>query len=1081
MSESAEFRPELHLDHLRRVALRILMDVGLAEDAVQEAVLDYLTKGPIPRSPIAWLTGAVKRTALDLQRRQRRRLERDRRASGPEAIEDTTQGMEEFEVSRALQNAVDELPEAYRRVVIMRYWGGLTAREIGRDLGVPTNTVRTRLSRARERLWARLGRRDPRADDGGKRIRALVAFAAPSPWAIALRLVPRGVQVAAAVVGAAAIVVLIPPLARLAARALDETHSGRNPELATGARPGVELRPTVPPEPDRTAERVAEAWNVKGRLSWPLGAKARALELEVRVLSGPRPEDDELDRVRCSTTPEGEFGASLTAPSRQAWLEIGCPDPTVWSLPARAFVPLGEVPPAGLVLEVLEADARLTITVRTPDGGPLAGGLLRAASQDTDLHSSARTRLDDRGTVDLAVPSSLAAIELIAGSPVTGLARREVGGLTPGERRDVEILLAPQVALRGRVQDPEGRPVPGATVRTLEPETGIEVASDAEGTFTLPILDRDEGLLVLASAPGRVPVTVGSRRDQGPLAITLEAGVELEGQLVDEQGTAVRGASIHALVGDLAPLALIQKGVAPHALSDEAGHFVLPGLPHQRVELIAVRPGRGTLDTLIDLSGSSDRQRETFELQPNRAVRGTVLDRAGRPLPGVAVEVPGFEDLARVATDGEGTFRLPHVPAAVPTLRLSRTGLVPASVSVPPVDVALRAAMEEASELRIRVVDAANGSPVPSFSLFASSEDGGPLGRYEIDSPLGLATVPRKLSPGTPTGLLVRAPDHAPILLEAHSMRRGGGAPILVALESPMRLTGRVLDPDGGPIAHALLSAEATSPFGDPLLPPVRGSTGEDGSFTLREVPSNSIRVSVAHPNWASTERGPIEVGTSMAPLEIVLDHGARITGQLLDASGTALPREKVCVTQGSYSKSVTSGPDGRFEVANLVAGPARIHWRRRTSIPAPRAEPTEPQLASAVGYASVERHALTLEARDLVRDIELGHGSTVEVLLRPAGSGRVRGWLEGRSLPEQVVVQLAWLPSPQGDAAPGTVERATFWQGERFDFEGLEAGTYRLSAECRTSGGFLRGERTLSVAPGQALEVTLPLEPTSR
>ena len=48
----------------------------------------------------------------------------------------------------ALDQAVRGLPEIYRQVVLLRYYGGLSCAEVGRELGVSVGTVTMRLSRA---------------------------------------------------------------------------------------------------------------------------------------------------------------------------------------------------------------------------------------------------------------------------------------------------------------------------------------------------------------------------------------------------------------------------------------------------------------------------------------------------------------------------------------------------------------------------------------------------------------------------------------------------------------------------------------------------------------------------------------------------------------------------------------------------------------------------------------------------------------------------------------------------------------------------------------------------------------------
>jgi RNA polymerase sigma-70 factor (ECF subfamily) len=60
--------------------------------------------------------------------------------------------LEEDELRQALQRAVDALPPAYRAAVVLRYTEGLSYEQIAVALNLPLNTVRTHLSRARQRL-----------------------------------------------------------------------------------------------------------------------------------------------------------------------------------------------------------------------------------------------------------------------------------------------------------------------------------------------------------------------------------------------------------------------------------------------------------------------------------------------------------------------------------------------------------------------------------------------------------------------------------------------------------------------------------------------------------------------------------------------------------------------------------------------------------------------------------------------------------------------------------------------------------------------------------------------------------------
>lgn len=52
--------------------------------------------------------------------------------------------------ARAVQQAVADLPERYRTLVVLRYFDDLTVPQIAAELGVPEGTVKRLLHEARE-------------------------------------------------------------------------------------------------------------------------------------------------------------------------------------------------------------------------------------------------------------------------------------------------------------------------------------------------------------------------------------------------------------------------------------------------------------------------------------------------------------------------------------------------------------------------------------------------------------------------------------------------------------------------------------------------------------------------------------------------------------------------------------------------------------------------------------------------------------------------------------------------------------------------------------------------------------------
>ena len=115
-----------------------------AQDLVQEAVVEcwQRTAGRTPPLPLLFAT--IRRRAIDLARREGRRVNREQAV----AVEDTQPwfdtGVEQREFSRMIQAALAALPPEQREVITLKIWGGMTFGEIGQALGIPANTAASR-------------------------------------------------------------------------------------------------------------------------------------------------------------------------------------------------------------------------------------------------------------------------------------------------------------------------------------------------------------------------------------------------------------------------------------------------------------------------------------------------------------------------------------------------------------------------------------------------------------------------------------------------------------------------------------------------------------------------------------------------------------------------------------------------------------------------------------------------------------------------------------------------------------------------------------------------------------------------
>jgi RNA polymerase sigma-70 factor (ECF subfamily) len=142
---------------LFRVAYRITSSEEAAEDLCQEAFFRLYEKNmtfPNPEEAKYWLIRVVKNAALNYAKRKVREQKAYRRAFREEIrTEETGENiLVKKETREEIREALEKLPENLRIVMILKEYGELNYKEIGRSLGISEGNVKVRVFRARERL-----------------------------------------------------------------------------------------------------------------------------------------------------------------------------------------------------------------------------------------------------------------------------------------------------------------------------------------------------------------------------------------------------------------------------------------------------------------------------------------------------------------------------------------------------------------------------------------------------------------------------------------------------------------------------------------------------------------------------------------------------------------------------------------------------------------------------------------------------------------------------------------------------------------------------------------------------------------
>ncbi len=145
-----------------RLSFRMLRDEAEAEDASQEVFLrmhrSFDSYDPTrPLSP--WVSRTTYHACLRrLQSAARRQGKLEREASLSDDVDadarSPEQSAEANEAAALLARAIEDLPAQDRALLDLRYREGLSDAEVSEATGMPVNTIKTRLFRARAKLRA---------------------------------------------------------------------------------------------------------------------------------------------------------------------------------------------------------------------------------------------------------------------------------------------------------------------------------------------------------------------------------------------------------------------------------------------------------------------------------------------------------------------------------------------------------------------------------------------------------------------------------------------------------------------------------------------------------------------------------------------------------------------------------------------------------------------------------------------------------------------------------------------------------------------------------------------------------------
>ena len=713
-----------HVRFVRGIARSLLFDEHEAEDAVQDTFLRALEQPPRPGNVRGWLRVVVRNFALRKKREERRRKRREMKKAPPDYLASPEEVAARLEGQRRVLDAVRELPEPYRSTIVHRYFDELTREEIAERLGIPLETVRTRLRRALHLLRERLDGEDDTAAWVGALLplfglrRVGVAGAASGSVLAGSWLAAKAAAVAA-ILGAGVLLLYsrdpASATARAAHAAAPALHAAAPSEPALGAAP--ETSPEAPVVP-----ALAAAGVVRDALGVPVPDAC----VEAEGGGGLVTDRDGRFRVRAAES-DGRARVVVRKPGYLPWQGV---------LDALSLVE-EEI--------TLVRGAPVTVVVLAPDKKPVAGALVQAAIREergiAGLWWSKRNLGIGEGTSDglgrvILDAAPAGRVEIRVDDPHYASWRTEidVAGTDPVR---CEAILSRGGAVAGVVTDERGQPVPGARVYASN-WPGRTVVTREDGSYDLRFVVEGENR-ILAEAEGfgtgffgasfgwgkPVPVHVVAGRTLPDVDLVLVPAIVAAGRVVDGDGQPLAGVRVESIVGPC-------LGRAVTAMTDAGGRFAVG--PYATTDGRGIRLSFALAGYAVDsVSVDAPAQPGTFDLGDVTARRcggisGVVLDVDGEPLGRCRVEVaPGG---GAALTGPDGTFALEGLAPGLAQVQatawspLRRSDSVSVTLKPGAREAGLVVRLEAVSAIRGRVVSA-DGKPRSAMVVAAAPSDDG--------------------------------------------------------------------------------------------------------------------------------------------------------------------------------------------------------------------------------------------------------------------------------------------------------------------------------------------------------------------
>jgi protocatechuate 3,4-dioxygenase beta subunit len=446
----------------------------------------------------------------------------------------------------------------------------------------------------------------------------------------------------------------------------------------------------------------------------------------------------------------------------------------------------------------------------------------------------------------------------------------------PEVTAEIELHEVAEDELVGRVVDADDNPIEGVEVDAWTWYRGNETRTDKKGRFRLKGLGRGRSVEVQFTKSEYSPrLFIRQRTGEGGWVVTMTNTPLFEGQVQGPDGKPVAGALIRANRGPKRADGVVITDIWTEVRTGPDGHYLLR-VEEDKYDIQVRVPGVGVA-RLKETIAPNEAKELDIVLAAGIAFRAKVVDSlSGKPVEGVRIWNWQHGDVEG-RSNAEGTLVVKDMFPGPFAFQIEATGF------------ARWWSEQAANEWGRRAVQADKRGWQRNFDDLA----------FELEKEMDVATI---------------------------------------TVEQAAIVSGRVLDPDGKPVAGATV-APALTGTGNSLTGDTRFSVATDaeGRYTV-QLPASGEREYnlIAHDGkfqqWRTWANGvsvllTTEPGDKMDNLDIRLTRPATVRGRVVDRQGQPIAHHVVRASPVDklenryYDPETTTDADGRFELKFIRPG----------------------------------------------------------------------------------------------------------------------------------------------------------------